>query len=110
MAETQYKGRRVLERLVEELGVNAVIAGDEPLQIDYVLRILQTEDGHIEDKDSFCQRIGFTVNDPQIISFLKEHPLLMSKTKYQNKTVLQRLIEELEMYHFAEEYCMNYLS
>eukprot|EP01083_Nonionella_stella_P190564 705720_1 len=33
----------------------------------------------------------------------------MAKTKYQNKIVLQRLIEELDVYHFADEYWKHHL-
>eukprot|EP01083_Nonionella_stella_P190563 705716_1 len=31
----------------------------------------------------------------------------MAKTKYQNKIVLQRLFEELDVDHFADEYCKH---
>eukprot|EP01083_Nonionella_stella_P240267 840094_1 len=111
MAETDYKGRRVLERLVEELGMKEVIFDDKPLQIDCLLRILQTEDKCIADKHLFWQTFGFSVHcDPQWISLLKQHPLRMAETKYKKNTVLQRLFEELEMYEFREEYWEHYLT
>eukprot|EP01083_Nonionella_stella_P025138 69255_1 len=86
MAETNYKGRRVLERLVEELGMKEVIFDDKPLQIDCLLRILQTEDKCIEDKHLFWQTFGFgVIDDPQLISLIKQHTLWMTETKYNGR-------------------------
>eukprot|EP01083_Nonionella_stella_P136398 415053_1 len=112
MAETHYKGRRVLERLVYELGMfKELISDNNSLQIDCLLHVLLTEDCRIANKNSFWQRIGFTVDDdPQLISLIKKHRLLMAETKYNEKTVLQRLFEELEMYEFREEYWEQYLA
>eukprot|EP01083_Nonionella_stella_P278579 947407_1 len=33
----------------------------------------------------------------------------MAKTKYKNRIVLMRLIEEMGVYHFADEYCKHHL-
>eukprot|EP01083_Nonionella_stella_P034861 95316_1 len=99
MAKTVYKGETVLERLVEELGVKALIYGDKTLQIEYLLHLLQRERKRIGDANLFWQRIGFTVaDDPQMISLIKMHPLLNVKTVYKGKTVSERLLEELGMF------------
>eukprot|EP01083_Nonionella_stella_P114477 338532_1 len=81
MAKTVSNGETVLERLVEELGVKALIYGDKTLQIEYLLHLLQRERKRIENKNLFWQRIGFTVaDDSQMISLIKNHPLLKAKT------------------------------
>eukprot|EP01083_Nonionella_stella_P309099 1093330_1 len=100
MAETKYNGRRVLERLVYELGMfKELISDNNSLQIDCLLHVLLTEDCRIANRNSFWQRIGFTVvDDPQLISLLKQHSLRMAETKYNGRRVLERLVYELGMF------------
>eukprot|EP01083_Nonionella_stella_P290514 988478_1 len=38
------------------------------------------------------------------MSLIKKHRFFMAPSQYRNKSVLQRLVEELQMYHFADEY------
>eukprot|EP01083_Nonionella_stella_P034858 95307_1 len=105
MAKTVYKGETVLERLVEELGVKALIYGDKTLQIEYLLHLLQRERKRIGDANLFWQRIGFTVaDDPQMISLIKKHSMLMANTKHKNKTILERLVEELGVKELISDY------
>eukprot|EP01083_Nonionella_stella_P100380 283037_1 len=95
-AKTVYKGKALLERLIDELGFKELISDDHSLQIDWLLCRLRSEKNCIENKNLFWQRIGFTVtDDPQMISLIKNHPLLTAKTEHQGKAVLERLIDEL---------------
>eukprot|EP01083_Nonionella_stella_P034860 95314_1 len=104
-AKTEHQGKAVLERLIDELGFKELISDDHSLQIDWLLCRLRSEKNCIENKNLFWQRIGFTVaDDPQMISLIKTHPLLVETTQYKKLTVVRRFIEELEMYCFAEEY------
>eukprot|EP01083_Nonionella_stella_P208044 755252_1 len=95
-AKTEHQGKAVLERLMEELGFKERVHDDHSLQIDWLLCRLRSEKNCIENKNLFWQRIGFTVaDDPQMISLIKNHPLLTAKTEHQGKAVLERLIDEL---------------
>eukprot|EP01083_Nonionella_stella_P276229 938454_1 len=101
LRQSEYKNKLVLERLVEELE----LSNHAQIKTEYLLNILRTQASRIESKERFWKRIGFTMNDdPHSISFIKNHPLFAVKTAYKNKSVIHRLIEELEMYHFADEY------
>eukprot|EP01083_Nonionella_stella_P309214 1094171_1 len=94
MTNTKHGNKTILERLIEELGMN-----DKQLQIEYLLlRLVHREDKRIGKTNSFWQRLGFTIaDDPQMISLIKKHPLLMAKTVYKGETVLERLVDELRV-------------
>eukprot|EP01083_Nonionella_stella_P044999 121015_1 len=109
-AEKRYK--LVLERLVEELQLKNVLLRhlniDTEQNLDRQLRRLYERDQVISDSNIFWKTFGDIINnDQELIILIKKHELFMAKTKYQNKIVLQRLFEELDVDHFADEYCKH---
>eukprot|EP01083_Nonionella_stella_P100379 283034_1 len=101
-----------LVRLVDELGIAQIIYDDAQLKrsyyqlkTDYLLTRLRVRLAPIQHTRIFWESVGFTVHgDPHLIALIKKHPSFMAKTEHRNKTVLQRLFEELEMSEFIEEY------
>eukprot|EP01084_Bolivina_argentea_P052568 96560_1 len=67
------------------------------------LKIRQKE---ITDKDMFWNLIGFEVTntDSDLISIIVRHPLLLQHSDYNNKTMIQRLVEELQISNILNEY------
>eukprot|EP01083_Nonionella_stella_P028235 77753_1 len=80
------------------------VSNNDQLKVEYLLHQIQAERAYIADKNLFWQSIGFTSIDTQFVPLIKQHRLLKAETNRKHKTVLQRLVEELELFDFAEEY------
>eukprot|EP01084_Bolivina_argentea_P217111 368698_1 len=59
----------------------------------------------ITSKDVFWKQLGFEIKNEynQLISIIARHPSLLQTCTYSNSTVLQRLIEELELCDILEQ-------
>eukprot|EP01084_Bolivina_argentea_P095418 171560_1 len=105
----------ILQALLEELEVKNILiewmlvgSGN---RIDYLLKQLMLQKTRIHDSNSFWKQVGQTINmSPKLMLTLLKHPLLLEKTEYKKrhqndyKTILERLVEELEINSILQEY------
>eukprot|EP01084_Bolivina_argentea_P140677 247253_1 len=110
LSQSKCKYRTVLHRLVDELNFNKIVLetmveelklNDKLSKIEYLFYRLITEAQRISDENAFWKKARFKINDIQyydeMISSIATHPLLLENSKYENKTVLYRLVHELRI-------------
>eukprot|EP01084_Bolivina_argentea_P008775 16416_1 len=107
LEKTEYKKRGengnkiILERLIEELGVNVLT--DETLKIEYLLLTLQKQKGITRNKYTFWKEIGLEI-DTHLLSKILKHSLLSNYNLTIAKTILENLVEELKLNNVLQEY------
>eukprot|EP01084_Bolivina_argentea_P253504 425850_1 len=72
------------------------------LCLSLIYRKLQIKDPNAFWKSQGCQKQD--IQDEYILSNIKKHPLLLKPTQYLQRTLLQRLVEELEIDEMRETY------
>eukprot|EP01084_Bolivina_argentea_P140270 246643_1 len=115
-AKNKQMSQTLLRRLVEELGLNEILKQyiliDCKQKIDNLLTQLQRFEQQIMDENVIIKEIGVTARqigtvintDDTLLSLVKQHSFLLQKSNHCNKTILQRLVEELQISCLLNEY------
>eukprot|EP01084_Bolivina_argentea_P184382 318006_1 len=104
LKHSKYHDKTILERLVEELEINALldIVLKDKNKINHLLHQLKTFKHKITKQNLFWKQVGGIVNnDPELLSIIGKHSLFKEYSEYNKVIMFERLISELEIYKFT---------
>eukprot|EP01084_Bolivina_argentea_P234808 395288_1 len=106
---TDFQNKTVLQRLVEGLQINKVlvetyISTNPHVAINHLLNQVKECEEKIDVQNGFWNYVGRALSDARSVSFILHHSSLLENCVYKDKTILQRLVEELEIYKLTNQY------
>eukprot|EP01084_Bolivina_argentea_P234806 395286_1 len=108
---TNFQNKTILERLVEELQINKMletfISTNQDVAINHLLNQVKECEEKIDVENCFWNYVGSALSDVRSVSFISHHSVLWEHCAYKDKTVLQRLVEELKIMNVLEKYILN---
>ena len=76
------------------LGIRVFLSDEKA--VEFMLKSLKWTKEPVSDRELFFSKIGVDFK-MEWLPEMARHPLLTERTQYQNRSVLRRLVEELEM-------------
>eukprot|EP01084_Bolivina_argentea_P198713 340190_1 len=109
---TQTIFRRLLEELDLYAVLNQYLLADSKEKIHHFLNQLRLFENPINNKHVLTKNNGIPAtqicaaidSNDELLSFVRQHPLFSQVSKYNDKLMIQRLVEELKMSNLLNEY------